>query len=279
MKIPRFVLFSFVCVFTSSALGQQTAEGKQSQPLVLLDSYFNNETKQDEKGTVVRWHYKWEEQEDGGFSIWGEQFRGAGFRTSTLYNRPTRANLRDASVYIIVDPDTEKETEHPNYIGQEDIREIEGWVRSGGILLMMGNDIGNAELDHFNDLAARFGAQFNKDKQGAVTGDNFEMGAITIPAGNQIFKSGRKVFIKEFSSLKSAQEADVVLKNKEGHAVVIATKAGKGTVILIGDPWLYNEYVSGRRLPKDFQNQEAGQDLINWLKQHLSSRHLSTNKK
>lgn len=283
MKIPGLTLLSVVCLFTSRVLGQQASPSivgnDQSQPLVMLDSYFNNETRKDKKGQVLRWHYKWEEQEDGGFSIWGEQFNRSGFRLSTLYSRPTRANLKEASVYIIVDPDAEKESEHPNYVEEQDIQEIEGWVKSGGILMMMGNDIGNAELDHFNNLAARFGAHFNKDKQGIVTADNFEMGAIGIPTGNKIFKSAKKVFIKEFSSLKTAREADVVLRNKDGYAVVAAIEAGKGTVLLVGDPWLYNEYVSDRRLPKDFQNDQAGQDIINWLKEHLSGRRLSANSK
>ena len=282
MKKLVFTLLS-VLGFCASVLGQQAAPsnttGGQSKPLVMLDSYFNNEVKKDTKGQVVRWHYKWEEQEDSGFSLWGEQFKASGFRLSTLYNRPTRDNLSTASVYIIVDPDTEKETEHPNYVEEQDIREIENWVNSGGILLMMGNDLGNAELDHFNNLAARFGAQFNKDKQGVVTADEFDMGAIQISRGNKIFKTARKVFIKEFSSVKTSRDADVVLRNKDGYAAVAVIKVGKGTVLLVGDPWLYNEYMSRGRLPKDFQNDQAGEDIINWLKEHLSGRHLSANKK
>jgi len=281
MKILVFIILSLLFFF-APVLGQQAAHSNitsdLSQPLVLLDSYFNNETRKDPTGQVQRWHYKWEEQDDSGFSLWGEQFKRAGFRLSTLYDRSTRDNLKHASVYIIVDPDTEKETEHPNYVEEQDIREIERWVKAGGILLMMGNDTGNAELDHFNNLAARFGAQFNHDKQGVVRADDFDMGAIQIPAGNKIFKSARKVFIKEFSSLKTARQVDVVLRNKDGYAVVAAVQAGKGIVLLIGDPWLYNEYLGHGRLPKDFQNDRAGQDLVNWLKEHLSGRRLSASK-
>lgn len=278
MRISGGIVLLLLCLLTTLVFGQHAALSKHKndheRPMVLLDSYFNNETKKDANGGVVRWHYKWDEQEDGGFSIWGSQFRASGFRTSTLYDRPTRANLKNASVYIIVDPDTEKETEHPNYLEEQDIQEIESWVKSGGVLLMMGNDIGNAELDHFNNLADRFGARFNKDKQGVVTADNFDMGAIHIPAGNKIFKTARKVFIKEFSSLRTARETDVVLRNPAGFAVVAWIKSGRGAVLMVGDPWLYNEYVSDRRLPKDVQNTQAGQDIINWLKQHPSIRRL-----
>jgi unsaturated rhamnogalacturonyl hydrolase len=40
---------------------------------------------------------------------------------------------------------------------------------------------------------------------------------------------------------------------------------GKGTVFVIGDPWLYNEYVDGRKLPAEYENFKAAQDLSRWL--------------
>ena len=43
------------------------------------------------------------------------------------------------------------------------------------------------------------------------------------------------------------------------------TKHGKGMVFAVGDPWLYNEYTDGRKLPADFQNFQAAQDLSAWL--------------
>jgi unsaturated rhamnogalacturonyl hydrolase len=42
------------------------------------------------------------------------------------------------------------------------------------------------------------------------------------------------------------------------------SKHGKGTVFVIGDPWLYNEYVDGRRLPSEFENFTAASDLARW---------------
>ena len=42
-------------------------------------------------------------------------------------------------------------------------------------------------------------------------------------------------------------------------------KVGKGTVFAVGDPWLYNEYVDGRRLPDQYENFKAATDLVNWL--------------
>jgi unsaturated rhamnogalacturonyl hydrolase len=40
---------------------------------------------------------------------------------------------------------------------------------------------------------------------------------------------------------------------------------GKGTIIAVGDPWLYNEYVDGRKLPNVFENFEAAKNLAQWL--------------
>jgi unsaturated rhamnogalacturonyl hydrolase len=39
---------------------------------------------------------------------------------------------------------------------------------------------------------------------------------------------------------------------------------GKGRVFVIGDPWLYNEYVDGRRIPLEYQNYQAAKDLAKW---------------
>jgi unsaturated rhamnogalacturonyl hydrolase len=44
-------------------------------------------------------------------------------------------------------------------------------------------------------------------------------------------------------------------------------KYGKGTVFAVGDPWLYNEYTDGRKLPADFDNYTAAEMLSSWLLQ------------
>jgi unsaturated rhamnogalacturonyl hydrolase len=40
---------------------------------------------------------------------------------------------------------------------------------------------------------------------------------------------------------------------------------GKGKVIAVGDPWLYNEYLDGRKLPALYQNYAGAEDLAKWL--------------
>jgi unsaturated rhamnogalacturonyl hydrolase len=232
---------------------------------VLLDSYFNNETRVDQSGNPLSWHYKWDEKSNGGFSLLGEIFNTAGFKTKTLYQAPTAANLKDASIYIIVDPDFEKENPKPNFVAQADIKAITDWVKAGGVLMMMANDAPNAELKHFNELAAQFGVFFNGDSKGTVpVASNFETAKVVVPAGNEIF-SAKNLFIKEYSSLKLSAPAKSLLKDKDGADVMSVTKLGKGTVYVIGDPWLYNEYVDGRKIPASYENFKAAQELVNWL--------------
>lgn len=231
---------------------------------ILLDSFFNNETKKDDNGNLVSWHYKWDEFSNGGFSLWGEIFKSYGANLETLREAPTEANLKNASVYIIVDPDTEKETEKPNYIENEHIAAIKDYVKAGGVLVLMGNDYGNAEFDHFNNLAREFGIEFNKDNVNLVQNNQFEQGKVIVPAGNEIFKNARKLYLKEISTLNLNGKAKSVL-NSNGDKIMAIVKYGKGTIFAVGDPWLYNEYVDGRKLPADFQNFQAAQDLSFWL--------------
>jgi unsaturated rhamnogalacturonyl hydrolase len=138
--------------------------------VVLLDDYFNHEVRKN--GSV--WHYKWEEKNHGGFYAFGEQFKANGATLDTLSAEPNANNLKNASVYIIVDPDTEKETEKPNFITEQDAKTIAGWVKKGGVLLMLGNDFGNADFDHWNILAGKFEIEFNKDNKNLVKNDVYE---------------------------------------------------------------------------------------------------------
>ncbi len=233
---------------------------------VLLDSYFNNETRIDQSGNTISWHYKWQERANGGFSFWGDLFNNTGFKTNTLYQAPTASNLKGASVYIIVDPDFEKENPKPNFVSATDINHITEWVKAGGVLVLMANDAPNSELTHFNELAAKFGVFFNGDTKGTVpVAANFETAKVVVPTGNEIFKNATNLFIKEYSSLKLSTPAKSILKDKDGADVMSVTKLGKGTVFVIGDPWLYNEYVDGRKLPASYDNLKAGADLVNWL--------------
>ncbi|HWZ03417.1 MAG TPA: hypothetical protein VNX40_07360 [Mucilaginibacter sp.] len=231
---------------------------------VTLDYYFNHEVHQTASGKTERYHYTWEDKANSGFSIFGDAFKKAGAHLDTLGEAPTLSNLKGTAIYIIVDPDTKKESPHPNYIETNDIEQIAVWVKSGGVLLMMANDSANVELPHFNSLAAKFGMHFNDDLQNHVINDqHFDDGAV-VTTGNPIFKTARKVFMKDVCSIGINHPAKAGLKNSNGAVIIAIAKYGKGTVFAVGDPWFYNEYTNGR-LPAGFENDKAANDVAQWL--------------
>ena len=231
------------------------AKGKS----ILLDRYFNNENKEG-----LRYHYTWEDEHDSGFSWFGQLFKYHGAQLNNLDQAPTTNNLKGSNVYIVVDPDTKKETVHPNYINKDHINVIKEWVFHGGRLLLMTNDTTNAEFFHSNELAKAFHIQFTGKNINFVKNDHFDEGAINIPEDHSIFKTTHKIYIKELVTLQVTPPAKAELSI--GSDIVIASaEYGKGKVFIVGDPWLYNEYVNGRKLPITYQNYDAANDLIKWL--------------
>ena len=235
---------------------------------VLLDYYFNNEHKKDITGKMVRYHYTWEDQANSGFSLLGNIFRQYGMHTDSLPVAPSARNLQPASVYIIVDPDDEKESPSPNYPGPQETEAVYDWVKKGGILVLMSNDSGNAEFTHFNRLAERFGIHFNEDCRNKVIGNHFETGAFDMTAQDRIFSGTHKIYIKELSTLRVKNPAKPYF-TEGGDVIMAVAKIGRGTVFAVGDPWLYNEYVDGRRLPAEYENFNAAKDLVKWLVEQI----------
>jgi hypothetical protein len=239
--------------------------------VVTLDYYFNHEVHKTPSGKIERFHYMWEDTANTGFSILGKAFSKNGATLKSLDEGPTMSNLKSSDIYIIVDPDTKKESPNPNYIEKKNIIEISRWVKSGGVLLMLANDSANVELPHYNNLAAVFGMHFNDDLQNHVIDDaHFEDGAV-YPENNAMLKTAKKVFMKDVCSIITTGNAYPMLKNKNGATIIAATKYGKGTVLAVGDPWLYNEYVNGR-LPPGYENDKAANDVAKWLIKQIPAK-------
>jgi unsaturated rhamnogalacturonyl hydrolase len=105
--------------------------------------------------------------------------------------------------------------------------------------------------------------KFNEDNYNLVQADKFEQGAVMVPANNSVFKTAKKVYLKEVSTLQLNPPANAVL-TKEGKNIVAVAKYGKGSVFIVGDPWIYDEYADGRKLPSEFENFKAAQEMVKW---------------
>ncbi len=79
-----------------------------------------------------------------------------------------------------------------------------------------------------------------------------------------LFPTTKKIYIKELSTLKLEGTARPAFSD-QGYVIMATAKIGKGTVFAVGDPWFYNEYTDGRKLPADFENFNAARDLAQWL--------------
>ncbi|MFD2718687.1 glycoside hydrolase family 88 protein [Hymenobacter monticola] len=230
-----------------------------------LDYFFNHEMRKSPlTGEQEQWHYTWEERQHGGFWLWGAQFRELGARTVAVPAAPTAASLKPLSVYIIVDPDSRKESPKPNYVQPADSKVITEWVKGGGTLVLLANDTANCETKRFNELAKNFGVQFTAQSVNMVQGAQFEQGKVDLTSGKAVFKNAGTAYVKELSVLSVAAPAQPLVTNN-GKVIMATARLGKGKVFILGDPWLYNEYVDGRKIPASFENFQAGKDLATWL--------------
>nr|WP_202806399.1 glycoside hydrolase family 88 protein [Fibrisoma limi] len=251
--------FIMASVEMEIAAEQSVGAGKT----VGLDYYFNNEYRSTATGQE-RFHYTWEDRTHSGFWLWGSIFQDLGANTQAVTIAPTSSSLNALDVYIIVDPDSPKEAKQPNYVRAQDVKAISDWVKAGGVLVLMANDTANCEIPHFNQLAQAFGIRFMDKNRNSVEGTKWEQGRLDIPANHPIFKHTNTVYIKDLATLDIQAPATAVLK-ADNDVIIAVSQYGKGTVFAVGDPWLYNEYTDGRRIPATYQNFSAAKDLAIWL--------------
>jgi unsaturated rhamnogalacturonyl hydrolase len=251
-----------------NAVNAKLSRGKT----VLLDAWYNSQKHPDSTGQLVYFHYKWNDMSNSGYSLFGHIFNNFGAETKTLYTAPTRAALRDTQVYIIVSPDIPAKNPNPHYMQPEDAAQIAEWVKAGGVLMIFENDPGNADLDHLNLLSERFGIHYNRVLRNQVDGNKFEMGKIAIANGGPIFHNPHTAYMKEICTISVKALATEQLRDR-GDILMATAKYGKGTVFATVDPWLYNEYTDGRKLPPEYDNYAAGKELIRWILQQIPRGH------
>jgi unsaturated rhamnogalacturonyl hydrolase len=231
---------------------------------VLVDAWFNSQKRADATGRQVSFHYKWDDLSNSGYSFLGHIFRNFGAETETLYQAPTRAALNRAQVYVIVSPDIPAKNPSPHYMQPEDAAQIAEWVKAGGVLVLMENDPANADLEHLNLLAEHFGIHFNNVLRNRVDGDRFEMGKVAIEPGGPIFQHAHTAYMKDVCTI-SVQSPSVSVLRDHGDVLMATAQYGKGTVFATVDPWVYNEYTDGRKLPAEYDNYAAGEELVRWI--------------
>jgi len=248
----KSVIMLIFCTLAMNGFAQKT---------VGLDNWYNHETN---AKTGKIFHYTWDDTQNSGFSQLGDVFKSKGATLKTIEGKADAKSLAGIGLYIIVDPDTTSENPNPNYILPDDIKAIAKWVKDGGVLLILANDKPNCEFTHLNLLGKEFGIHFNPVTLNPVTGKEYNMAAEVNLPNHPLFKGVNKIYMKEVCSLALSGTAKAVLTDKD--AVYIAeTPIGKGFVLAVGDPWLYNEYIDHAMLPADFENLKAANNLTEYL--------------
>ena len=240
----------------------------------MLDAWFNSQQRITAAGQKEYFHYKWNDHSDSGYSLFGEMFSTHGAILQTLYQAPTTDRLKNAQIYIIASPDNPARNAQPHYVQPHDADEIVAWVKRGGVLVLMENDPANADIAHLNLIADGFGIHFEGVLKHHVIGDHVEPGYIPVSGGGPIFQHPHTLYMKDTCGISLKAPARALLEDKEG--IVMATaKYGRGTVVGVVDPWLYNEYTGPRKLRPRQDNYAAGKEFVTWLlKQPPSSSHV-----
>src|SRR5579862_1355423 len=241
---------------------------------ILVDAWFNSQIRRNAAGQTESFHYKWSDFSDSGYSLLGHMFRSYGVGTGTLDSAPTLSNLSAAQLYLIVSPDIPVKNPHPHYMTTHDADQIAAWVHGGGVLILMENDPPNADIEHLNLLAERFGIHFDNVLHHHIIGEQVEDGRIPVPASGPIFHHPHTLYMKDTCAISLAGAAMALLRDR-GDVVMATAKYGRGTVFAAVDPWLYNEYTDGRNNPhiySQFDNFAGGQELVRWLLDHVPAR-------
>jgi unsaturated rhamnogalacturonyl hydrolase len=235
---------------------------------VLLDAWFNSQKRRNAAGVDEYFHYKWNDFSSDGFSLFGHIFRSYGIETKTLYGVPTYDSLKRAQFYIIASPDIPAKNSDPHYLQPRDADRVARWVKKGGVLILMENDPANADIKHLNLLSNVFGIHFNQVLSHHVIGHDLAAGRISISGSGPVFHSPHMLFMKDTCTISINAPAISLLRDK-GDVLMATAKYGKGTVFAVVDPWLYNEYTDGRKLPQTYDNFAAGEELVLWLLQQI----------
>jgi unsaturated rhamnogalacturonyl hydrolase len=250
-----------------------TARGKS----VLWDAWFNSQKRKTPEGNEQLFHYKFTDEANSGYSVWGYMFGQYGVRQEMLAHAPRAADLKGVAVYIISAPDNLKLNPQAHFMDQASADAIVDWVKAGGVLVLMQNDVERADQVHFNLLSDRFGIHFNPVTKQDELNNSYVNTITPVPAGTGgIFNQSFKGLMKQICTITASAPAKPILTahgtDAEGDTVMAVTHLGRGLVYANVDPWVYNEYTDGRKNPLDEQNFAAGEELTRWIVQQAIER-------
>jgi unsaturated rhamnogalacturonyl hydrolase len=120
-------------------------------------------------------------------------------------------------------------------------------------------------------ISEAFGIHFNSVLRKHVIGTHWEQGEILIDGHGPIFHHPHTIYVKDVCTIAVSKPARPVIE--EGDDIFMAmVKYGKGSVVAMADPWLYNEYTDGRKLPPMYDNYAAGKELVRWVLEQVAQR-------
>lgn len=248
-KLLTLLVVWFLLPTVNAVIADDSA--RDIKAVVGLDYYYNHEIR-----AGKQFHYTWEDTEQTGYSKLGELLRSLGAKTVSVRESASEKSLRDVDVYIIVDPDTPRETKNPHYIEDKEIDAIVDWVSRGGVLVLLGNNEDQAEFGHFNKLAGRFGITFNEDtRKNSI--DRKKLLMHSFP-DHPCFENVEGLYIRGICTLKVEKPAEEIY-NFQGDSIMAVCRCGKGMVFAVGDPWCYNEYINHA------DNRQCVANLFKWL--------------
>jgi unsaturated rhamnogalacturonyl hydrolase len=137
-------------------------------------------------------------------------------------------------------------------------------------LVIMANDYSNCDLEHINILSEKFGIHFNPVSilnEGDIFNNQRNLTNCYLDRlpKNRLFEKVNKIFIKGCSTISCTKMAIPLLKTRNKEIIIAESKIGKGIVLAITDPWLYNEYMDNGIMPNDFQNHQAAINFVKLL--------------
>lgn len=252
--MKKLLTLVFCMIVAIAATHAQNPEKK-----ILLDTHFNHEV---DKKTGKLQHYTWDDTSKwGGYSQFGELFVKHGGSLAMLNEAPTAKLLKGSSVYIIVDPDHVKDNPNPNYMDKASAKAIAKWVKKGGSLLVLTNDKENCDLKNINILMDIFGLHFNDTTILQLDIPTKEKPENVYPLQGSI-RGADKMYMRGTSSIGCTGKAQRLVWTKDDDVVIAEAHYGKGLVIAIADPWVYNEYIYHTLLPDNYDNASAAEEII-----------------